>query len=58
MLQNQEGHMPPTIKRKDSMGVSRYLVIRNIQHKTVTSTGLGMYLCDVGAIESSYQKSL
>lgn len=42
----------------DSMGVSRSLVISNTQPKTVTSTGLRRYLCDVGAIESSYQKSL
>lgn len=45
-------------RMNDSMGVSRSLVISNTQPKTVTSTGLRRYLCDVGAIESSYQKSL
>lgn len=45
-------------RMNDSMGVSRSLVINNPQYKSVTSTSLRGYLSDVGAIESSYQKSL
>lgn len=41
-----------------STGVSRSLVINNPQHKPGSSTGLRRYSGDVGAIESSYQKSL
>lgn len=61
MPQNQEDHIPPSTRvsiHACSVGVGRPLVINNPQYKSVASTGLRWYLSNVGAIESSYQKSL